>query len=235
MIYAIVLCAAGLHGQCVGGFTPMGPTFDSPQACLAALPAFLNGKKVSADGRLYATDTTWYECVDDRDELVTSGAAPFKQVPYVLRHCVGAQCEDSSVTSVSEEACAIAKKLAREYDASGRYECVNRDGTSRMGTSQNPPAPSPLPSSQGSRLAHGYGSFICNKFEGCKQIGSTTIYPPTIYPTKASCQFATKLDPSFVPGNSTFWHECRPIDAQLASSSQEKLPQPVQHQTIPSP
>jgi hypothetical protein len=48
------------------------------------------------------------------------------RIPYVLRHCVGTQCEDSSVTSVSEEACDTARKLARQYDASGRYECVKQ-------------------------------------------------------------------------------------------------------------
>ena len=160
----------------------MGPTFDSPQACLAALPAFLNGKNVSADGHLYATDTTWYECVDEAGELVTSGAAPAPA------------------------------------------------STSRMGASQNPPAPAPLPSSQGSTLAPGYATFICHKDEGCRQIG-----PTTIYPTIANCQSATMSDPSFVLGNSTVWHECRTVQAQFASSSQEELPQPVQSQAIPSP
>jgi hypothetical protein len=72
----------------------MGPTFNSPQACLAALPAFLNGKKVSADGRLYATDTTWYECDDEVGHLVQPQAQALPPKPYTFALCTTAdqQC-----------------------------------------------------------------------------------------------------------------------------------------------
>ena len=80
------------------------------------------------------------------------------------------------------------------------------------------------------RQATGYASYICHVIQGCEQI-----VPTTIYPTIAICQSATMSDPNFVPGNSTVWHECRTVQAQFASSSQEKLPQPVQSQVIPSP
>jgi hypothetical protein len=65
--YAIVLCAAGLNGHCYNS-TPMGPTFDSIQSCLAALPAFANGHAASKDGRAYITNTTWYECIGQPTE-----------------------------------------------------------------------------------------------------------------------------------------------------------------------
>jgi hypothetical protein len=139
LIYAIVACvSAGSTNYCHLLGEPL--VFASAEQCVQALSTRL-GPGNLINGRFHSTQArgsnTWYEC-DQRptsqwqpvqtqpSQADTSRAAPFKHVPYVLRHCVGAQCEDSSVTSVSEDACAIAKKLASEYDASGRYECVKQ-------------------------------------------------------------------------------------------------------------
>lgn len=63
MIYAIVLCAAGLNGHCYESPVKIGGSFDSNKSCLTALPAFATGNPVSEDGRAYITKTRWYECV----------------------------------------------------------------------------------------------------------------------------------------------------------------------------
>ena len=47
----------------------------------------LNGRTVSADGRLYATDTTWYACVDGSGQPVQPQAAASPPKRYVIAMC----------------------------------------------------------------------------------------------------------------------------------------------------
>jgi hypothetical protein len=86
----------------------------------------LNEASLLQDGGAFSSASLLLVQEDERETAApdTSGAKPFDRVPYVLRHCFGAQCKDSSVTSVSEKACEISRRLVREYDASGSYECV---------------------------------------------------------------------------------------------------------------
>jgi hypothetical protein len=139
LIFAIASCvAAGSTNYCHLMGQPF--VFSSADQCLQTMSARLSptGHGKLIDGRLYTTQPgaskTWFECeqrptsqwqtVQAPSQPDTSGAAPFKRVPYVLRHCVDAQCKDSSVTSVSEKACETSKRLVAEYDSSGSYECV---------------------------------------------------------------------------------------------------------------
>lgn len=132
MIYAIFLCIAsvGCHqlGEPVHTYT-----FDTQEACLAKLPVVMvRGKSVSADGRLYVNNQEWLQCAGKQTwQAVTPSpaaptSAPIKRVPYVLRHCIiGGQCQDSSVTSISQQACEFSMQLvAGSSNASDRYECV---------------------------------------------------------------------------------------------------------------
>jgi hypothetical protein len=132
MIYAIMLCLANVGCHMLGEPVYVY-TFDSPAACLAKLPLMpvARGKSVAADGRLYMNRAEWLECDGEPTwQAVQSPATSspeFKHEPYVLRHCVaGTGCEDASVISISKEACETAKKLVRQYDASGSYECVKQ-------------------------------------------------------------------------------------------------------------
>ena len=138
LVFAIASCvAAGSTNYCHVMGEPF--VFSSADQCLQTMSAKLSptGHGTLIDGRLYTTQPgaskTWFECEQrptsqwqpvQPSRSDTSGAAPFNRVPYVLRHCVGTQCTDSSVKSVSEQACEISRRLVTEYDASGSYECV---------------------------------------------------------------------------------------------------------------
>jgi len=138
MIYAIMMCVGMADGRAYCSLVGAPWLFQSAAQCAQVLATRLGPGRLIG-GRFHRTGSSggsnvWYEC-DQRptsqwqsvEPEPSTSVAPFERVPYVLRHCVaGEQCKDSSVASVSEKACEIARGLAAEYDRTGNYRCIKQ-------------------------------------------------------------------------------------------------------------